>query len=230
MVNKISRIKAFCALVVLVPAPSLGVLFGMFLFPDSTLGKYLFLFTKIWLFILPAIWLKFIDKGKFSASPVKNGGMATGIFSGVIIMLVIVGGFFIAGDKLVDKNFFVEKLTSVGLTNTWLYFGTMIYWILINSVLEEYVWRWFCLEKCAMLTSKFWALFLSAAFFTLHHILAMSVYFSPGTVLVCALGVFTGGLIWSTMYLRYQSIFPGYISHVFADIAVFGCGAWILFG
>jgi len=51
-------------------------------------------------------------------------------------------------------------------------------------------------------------------------------------------GIFSGaiiifiivGLIWSAMYLRYQSIFPGYISHVFADIAVFCCGAWILFG
>ena len=176
MGNKISRVKAFCALVILVPAPSLGVLFGMFLFPDSALGKSLFLFTKIWVFILPAIWLKFIDgnlrkpcilrcallenahlflyklrfsrfgdalptgfaevayKGKFSVA--CKGGIAAGIFSGVIIMSVIVGGFFIAGDKLVDKNFFVEKLTSVGLTNTWLYFGTMIYWILINSRLS----------------------------------------------------------------------------------------------
>jgi len=228
--NKISRVKAFYALVLLVPAPSLGVLFGMFLFPDSALGKSLFLLTKIWLFMLPAIWLKFIDKNKFSASPVKNGGIAAGIFSGVIILSVIISGFFIAGDKLIDKDFFIAKLASVGLTNPWLYFGAMIYWILINSVLEEYVWRWFCLEKCATLTSRFWAVFLSAAFFTLHHILAMSVYFSPVTVLVCALGVFIGGLIWSTMYLRYKSIFPGYISHVFADVAVFCCGAWILFG
>jgi membrane protease YdiL (CAAX protease family) len=161
---------------------------------------------------------------------VKNGRIATGIVSGVIILLSIVGGFFIFGDKLIDKDFFITKLASVGLTNPWLYFGAMMYWILINSVLEEYVWRWFCLEKCAMLTSKWGAVFLSAAFFTLHHILAMSVYFSPITVLVCSLGVFIGGLIWSAMYLRYQSIYPGYISHVFADIAIFGCGAWILFG
>jgi len=230
MIDKDSRVKAFIALVLLVPAPSLGVLFGMFLFPDSALGKSLFLLTKIWLFALPALWLKFIDKSKFSASPVKKGGIVTGIFSGAIIIFIIVGGFFIVGDKLIDKDFFVTKLALVGLTNPWLYLGAMMYWILINSVLEEYVWRWFCLEKCAALTSRFWAVFLSAAFFTLHHIFAMVVYFSPVTVLVCAFGVFIVGLIWSAMYLRYQSIFPGYISHVFADIAVFCCGAWILFG
>ena len=230
MIRKSLRAKAFLALVLLVPAPSLGVLFGMFLFPDTILGKSLFLFTKMWLVALPVIWLRFIDKSKLSALPVKNVGVGMGIFSGTMILLIIFGGFFIAGDSLIDKDFFVAKLASVGLTNPGVYFGAMMYWILVNSVLEEYVWRWFCFEKCAMLTSKIWAVFLAAAFFTLHHVFAMLVYFSPGTTIACSLGVFIGGLIWSAMYLRYQSILPGYISHVFADIAVFGCGALVLFG
>ena len=43
------------------------------------------------------------------------------------------------------------------------------------------------------------------------------------------LGVFLGGCAWSWLYLRYRSIWPGYISHIIADIAVFGVGWMILF-
>jgi hypothetical protein len=47
---------------------------------------------------------------------------------------------------------------------------------------------------------------------------------------VASTGVFIGGVIWAWLYSRYRSIWPGWISHVLADIAVFGVGWWLLFG
>jgi membrane protease YdiL (CAAX protease family) len=218
------------ALLLLVPAPSLGVIFGMFVSPNSIFGRLLFVFSKIWLFAFPALWLRSVEKKKFSLSPVKKGGFATGITSGILISAFIGGLYFSIGDMFIDTEFFKTRLTSVGLGSPIIYLGGMIYWVLINSVLEEYVWRWFCVEQCAAIWRKPVAIAVSALFFTFHHILAMSVYFSPLVVFLCSSGVFIGGIIWSAMYIRYHSIWPGYISHAIVDLMIFGIGAVILFG
>jgi membrane protease YdiL (CAAX protease family) len=78
---------------------------------------------------------------------------------------------------------------------------------------------------------KGWAaVIVSAAIFTAHHVIAVSQYLDPTLTILAAAGVFAGGTIWSWLYMRYRSIWPGWLSHVFADIAVFGVGWWLLFG
>lgn len=228
--SNISGAPAWLALLLLVPAPSLGVVFGMYLFADSALGRALFALSKVWLFTLPVLWLRFVEKKRFSLSPPRNGGFGAGIISGLIISAAIVGLYVLSGDKFIDKAFFTEKLTLVGLGSLPTYLGGMAYWVMVNSVLEEYVWRWFCVKQCEKIWRKPVAITASALFFTLHHILAMSVFFPPVTVAICSSGVFIGGVIWSAMYIRYRSIWPCYVSHAIVDIAVFGIGASMLFG
>jgi hypothetical protein len=53
-------------------------------------------------------------------------------------------------------------------------------------------------------------------------------YLPWATVLVVNCGVFTGGLIWSGLFARYRSIWPGYISHILADTAIFVIGFTML--
>jgi hypothetical protein len=43
-------------------------------------------------------------------------------------------------------------------------------------------------------------------------------------------GVFLGGAAWSWLYLRYRSIWPGYVSHAIADAAIFIIGYRLIFG
>ncbi len=73
------------------------------------------------------------------------------------------------------------------------------------------------------------AVFLSALAFTLHHVIALRVYLGWEGVVPAAAGVFTGGILWSACYVRYRSIWPGYISHAIVDIAVFGVGFHLIF-
>jgi hypothetical protein len=73
------------------------------------------------------------------------------------------------------------------------------------------------------------AVFASAAIFTAHHVIAVSQYLDPLHTILASAGVFAGGLVWSWLYLRYRSIWPCWISHVLADIAVFGIGWYLLF-
>lgn len=211
------------------PAPSVGALFGMILFPDTGLGRVLFGVSKLWLIAVPVLWLKFVEKRSFSLSPARQGGFRVGIVSGVLISGAIIGLYLLAGDQVVDRTFFIDKLRAIGLGSWPMYLGGTAYWVLINSVLEEYVWRWFCVRQCERIWPQRTAIAASALFFTLHHIVAMSVYFPPVAVALCATGVFIGGLIWSILYVRTRSIWPGYVSHAIVDLAIFGLGAAMLF-
>jgi len=232
--NTETKTKAVIALAMLVPVPSLGVLCGMILFPDAMLGKVLFAATKIWILALPVAWWWIFCKGQKTTvtprSELLSKGIVASIVAGIAIFLLIVGAYVLLGDKLIDKEFLVEKLRDVGLGNKWLYFGAMMYWILVNSLLEEFVWRWFVTERFAKLVRSAAAIALSALCFTLHHTLAMSIYLSPLTNAAASVGVFTGGVIFSWLFVRYKSIWPPYIAHVFADIAIFGIGYIMLFG
>lgn len=222
--------KALLALTLLVPAPSLGVVFGMMLFPDSLVGTLLFGFTKVWLFGLPVVWLLLVDRAPFSFSPPKLGGFGMGILSGILISMFILGVYLLVGDTLIDKQAFAQKLTAIGLGSPLKYTAAALYWIMINSVLEEYVWRWFCVTQCERLMPKPAAVAVSALFFTLHHVVATSVYLGPIAVSLCGLGVFVGGAIWSLMYIKFRSIWPGYVSHAIVDLCIFGIGAALLLG
>ncbi len=224
-----NRRKAFLALALLVPAPSIGALCAMVIFPDSWLGVLLFGLSKVWLLALPIAWCKFVNREPISFSPPRNGGFPAGLLSGLGLSCVILAVYLTMGDSLIDREFLVSKLTSIGLASRSSYIGAAAYWILVNSVLEEYVWRWFCVKQCEFLLRPTVAVICSALFFTQHHIVIMRVYFGGTTVLVCALGVFLGGAIWSAMYIRYRSIWPGYLSHAIVDLCIFAIAASMLF-
>ena len=93
----------------------------------------------------------------------------------------------------------------------------------------SYVWRWFVVSRLGDLLPYRGAVPVSALAFTIHHILAMSLYFNWKVVIVAALGIFIGGAVWSWCYVRYRSIWPGYLSHAIVDLAVFGLGYYIIF-
>ena len=67
------------------------------------------------------------------------------------------------------------------------------------------------------------------AFFTIHHIVALQNYFDPLATAICSVGIFIGGAIWSWCYIRYRSIWPGYLSHAIVDVAVFSVGYVMVF-
>lgn len=229
MKNTIHR-KAFIAIALLVPAPTIGVLCGMIWLPDTALGTGLFFFCKVWLLAFPLVWRLLIDKKPVSLSPARKGGWLAGILTGLLIAGVILGFWLLLGPKLIDPEFVRAKMAAIGLTSLPRYLGMIAYWIIINSLLEEYVWRWFITEKFHLLFRRSWiAVALSAAAFTLHHIVAMSVYFDALPTALCAFFIFVGGAIWSALYLRYESIRPAYVSHIFADLAIFLIDGLILF-
>jgi uncharacterized protein len=227
--------QAIIALALLVPVPTIGVYFGMWdkSTAGSALGDAIYLAGKVWLVFLPLAWLLLVQRGRLSWSPPRLGGFAFGICSGLIISLIILIAWLLMGDALIDRETVRDAAAQAGLDSTARYLMLAIYICTVNALIEEYVWRWFCFRQCERLTTA-WrggaAVILSAAFFTLHHILALAAQFGAVAVILGSLGVFIGGCVWSYCYLRYRSIWPGYVSHAIVDVAVFAIGWYLIFG
>ena len=226
----VTRKKALTALALLLPIPSLGVLIGMILLPDTTLGAVLFFLCKTWILVLPTFWHIWINKERWSWSPPLHGGLWLGVVLGLVISAIIISAYLMLGEHLIDPSLLQTSMEQIGMATPMVYLGLAAYWTLINSVLEEYVWRWFVVQEAEKLMRPIAAVVFSALGFTLHHIVAMQLYFNWGTVIIAALGVFIGGAIWSWCYLKFRSIWPGYLSHALVDLTLFGIGYRIIFG
>ena len=224
-----NRHRALIALLLLAPIPSLGVIMAMVVAPGPV-GKGLFTVAKLWLLAFPAAWYLLVEKGKPSWSPPHHGGLAVGAVSGIVVSAIIVAGAWVVGVQHMDLAPLRAEVREMGLNTAVPYLAGAAGWTFVNSLMEEYVYRWFIFRQCETLMKGTAAVFASAAIFTAHHIIAVGQYLDPALAILASAGVFAGGLMWSWLYLRYRSIWPCWISHVLADIAVFGIGWYVLFG
>jgi membrane protease YdiL (CAAX protease family) len=217
------------ALALLAPVPSIGVAAAMVVLPGP-LGQAIFVVCKLWLVAFPALWYLRFEGGRPSLSPPRLGGLGAGALSGVIMSALIIIGFWLIASPMISQSELRAVVESVELDSPIAFLAGATYWLLINSLVEEYVYRWFVLRQCRALMPGPAAVAASAAVFTAHHVIAVSVYLDATLTVLASAGVFLGGALWSWMYLRYRSVWPGWISHVIVDIAVFGIGWQILFG
>jgi membrane protease YdiL (CAAX protease family) len=223
--------RAVIALLLLLPAPTLGTAAGMLWWPEQPIGKILFLATRIWIVAIPLVWLLFVDRSQLSGSPARNGGFTAAIASGLGIFVVI---FFAYAATVrlgaLDSAMITDRAAQTGLNRPAFYLGGAVYWIALNSLMEEYVWRWFVFRKFEVLLGGKIAVAASAIGFTAHHIVALAAQFNWPIAALASLGVFIGGATWSWLYLRYRSIWPCYVSHAIADVAIFIIGWRLIFG
>lgn len=232
--------RAALALLLLVPAPSIGVLFAMHLMPDTAVGKSIHLAAKAWLFAFPIAWLLFVQRTKPKLPRWTAQGMAAGFITGGLILATIVAAWELVGTNLVDTDVFRQGMKKVGLDTPLKFLAFAAVITFINALLEEYVWRWFVytqwfeLFKGLHLPSKTVAVPAAVALaglcFVAHHSIAMHVYFAPAANALASLGIFIGGVTWSILYLKTNNIYAAYISHIFADIALFYVGYRVAFG
>ncbi len=222
------RRLALLALALVVPVPTLGVVAAMVVAPGPA-GRLVFLAAKVWLLVLPVAWRALVDRDPPSWSPPRRGGLGVGLLLGIATALPIgvVAWAVLPG---LDRSALASVLDGMGLTTPARYLAAAAAWTFANSLIEEYLWRWFVLTRLERLMGGGAAVATSALLFTLHHAVAMSRYLAPDLVVLACLGIFIGGWAWCWCYRRYRSIWPGWIAHVLADVAVFTAGWFLAFG
>lgn len=225
-----SRLLALFALILFAPAPTVGVLLALNA-PQGTIGALWWSAMKVWLFVLPAVWYVLLEKQKFSWSKPKNGGLLIALIVGILMCITIIGVFYFFAASNFQASNIKQRATDFGLNQPYIYLFAALYWILINSLLEEYIFRFFFYRQLETLFNgkQILAIFLAAAIFTLHHSVVLTAYLSVLHNILASLGIFVAGVIWSAMYAKYRSIWIPYISHLWADIGVFSVGAYLIF-
>ena len=224
-----SRKSAALALLLFVPAFSIGVVMSLFVAP-GIIGNSIFTAMKVWAVVFPLAWtVKYNSKAlrlpKFSLQEIR-----VGLVWGILMFGSIISAYFSIAQQLIDPTAIRAKATEVGITSHSLYLVGCVYWSFINSLVEECTWRGFVVSRCKVLFPEAIAVILAALFFTTHHSIALYGYtHSWLIVLLGSLGVFSAGIIWAWCYDRYQSIAPGYISHILADLAISFVGYQLLF-
>ena len=219
--------KALLALILILPAPLIGVTSSFYLpsihnvmTQDIEIGKVVWAVAKIWLMLLPVAWLLFVDKGKLSWSPTNWKGVVAGLLWSIPISFVLLGTYWVVkGGSFIDPKAtsIIEEL-GIATPAKFLIFASAM--SLGNSLIEEYVWRWFVFSKFKVLVGAWPAIVFSAFFFTLHHVVIMYSVGSVRLVLAGSGALLTGGIIFGYLYNRYSSIWPGWICHVAADTAI----------
>ncbi len=222
--------RALWLLLLLVPAPTLGTLILLW-FPatlGTALGKALYMACKLWILLLPLVWWLWVERRKPSWSPPHQGGLLVGLGLGLVLGGSVLAVWYAWGTALVDVPAARAHLQASGVAEPAVYLALSAYLALVNSLLEEYVWRWFAFLNFETLFGTRAAVILAALAFTLHHVFVLRASFSWTVTLLGALGVCSGGLIWSWCYGRYRSVWPGYLSHLLVDVAVLWIGWQIL--
>ena len=95
-----------------------------------------------------------VEGKPFAWSPPKNGGWLVSLGLGIGIILVIIGAYVLLGEMMIDQQTLYELLEPGGLTTPTKLAGAILFWVFINSVLEEYVFRWFITSKLEELTGR----------------------------------------------------------------------------
>ena len=224
----LSQRSALVALLLVAPIPSLGVWAAAFAAP-GVLGSMVWLMAKLGLLLGPVLIWRFVQHQPLRWPELSRAGLVAGLVGGTALGLIIVLAYWLLARDSLDFSELQRFVTQAGIDSPGKYLGLALYLTLVNSLIEEYVFRWFIFVQLSRLLPTGLALLASALVFTVHHSLVLSAYVPWHFNLLASAGVFGGGLIWSYLYQRYGRIWPAYLCHIGADIGVFIIGYDALF-
>lgn len=216
-----SKARLWAAVLPALLVPLLASIFYFILFPGTWFGKTCFGLIKFHLVAWPAVATIFILRESMSRpAPAWKARFRT-LIPGVLIGVVVVASMFVLmktpmGDiVLASGDKIRRKVDDLGMLRYYVPFA--IYLSLVNSLIEEYYWRWFAYGALRRLMPLGWAHVVAALAFSAHHIVLVSQFFPLNFALFMGLSVGIGGLIWSLMYQKYNTILGPWACHIIID-------------
>jgi len=128
------KTRAWLALALILPVPSLGVLAGMVWWPEAGVGKAIFGLSKLWIVLLPVIWRKWVEGQPLSLSPPRQGGFLPALWTGIPIALMVFGAFlWVRHLGWVDEAVVRERAGLTGLAIPVVFVGGLIWsWLYLR--------------------------------------------------------------------------------------------------
>ena len=146
---------------------------------------------------------------------------------GVIMYAFILGAYFLLG-KYFDLSNITSSLDEIGVTKQNFIF-VALYIAVCNSFLEEFIFRGFGFIGLTDKIGEKWSCIFSAICFALYHITMMIGWYSIWLTALIIFALFVGGVILNLFDRKCRTIYPAWIVHIFANLAINTIGM-ILFG
>ena len=146
---------------------------------------------------------------------------------GVLIYAFIIGAYFLLG-KYFDLSGITSSLDEIGVTKNNFVF-VALYIAVCNSFLEEFIFRGFGFIGLTDKIGEKWSCIFSAICFALYHITMMIGWYSIWLTALIIFALFVGGVILNLLDRKCRTIYPAWIVHIFANLAINTIGM-ILFG
>lgn len=145
------RSWALFALVLVAAMPSLSVV-NKFYFNLGAVGSAFFLLGKVWVTVIPLVWLKLIERRPWSLSPPRRGGLFVGAILGFAIAGSILGAFTLVSPHI-NRDAVRDWAIPLGMDKPAVFISAAVAYCLFNALMEEFVWRWFVFAR---LEEIFW--------------------------------------------------------------------------
>lgn len=146
---------------------------------------------------------------------------------GVLMYAFIIGAYFLLG-KYFDLSGITSSLDEIGVTKNNFIF-VALYIAVCNSFLEEFIFRGFGFIGLSEKIGVKSACIFSAICFALYHITMMIGWYSFWLTALIIFALFVGGVILNILDRKCKTLYPAWIVHIFANLAINTIGM-ILFG
>lgn len=206
-----------------------GTLFYFVVLNDASIVQPVYVLTKILMLLAPLVLVLSL---KLPIGPIrfrKNLGasIAWGIISGCVIgSLIFLIYFAFQETWLPFADNIRNKIADVGIAKTYVLAALGI--SLVHSLFEEYFWRWYTVRGLAVRFSPTAAIVLGGLLFAMHHYILLSQFFGIGLTMLFGTFVGIGGVMWSLIYRRTDSLLAPWISHAIVDGTLFYIGFLIV--
>ncbi len=210
--------------------PGIGAFLAFVVFRDSAASPILFGASKLFLAAWPAFWIFAIDRRHPRELLGPPRGLPRGFAVGTFFAFLIWLGWVLGLNTMLAEHR-TDVLAAVGQWGSQDHFWTWaVFMSLIHSTLEEWYWRGFVFNRLSSHCSQGTAVIVSSAGFGIHHGVLYAVTLDALSGAFLALAVAIGGGAWCLLYREEKSLWASWISHVFADLAIFAIGAHFLKG
>ncbi len=184
---------------------------------------------KVVLFVLVPVSVVILRKERsiFSFFKPNKKTLFPMLAAGVLMYVFIIGAYFLLG-KYFDLSNITSSLDEIGVTKNNFVF-VALYIAVCNSFLEEFIFRGFGFIGLSEKLGEKRACIFSAVCFALYHITMITGWGSLLFAILIIFALFIGGLILNILDIKCKTVYPSWIVHIFANLAINTIGM-ILFG
>ncbi len=215
-----AKINSSVYIILSVIVLSLSITFvDAFIEPNYTIKVLI----KIVLFlIIPSLYF-IINKSEFGNFKVlfkfKKKTMLKAVIIGVLIYILIVGGFFLTRNFIDFSNVAgtLQKKHNITAEN---YLYVSLYISFMNSFLEEFFFRGFGFITLKPHVNRKFAYIFNPTFFAIYHAGMMLGMFEGWALLLMFIGLFAGGCIFNYLNETSENIYTSWVSHMCANFAI----------